>query len=158
MSGSPFVLNAKKRMVLSVRLTSLMSAGLPAQEGHDFALLQLPPSLGGAQTRPAVEHDDKLLLGEVVVVGIGRFAGGQLPQAQSQPLAACLTAEASSQAAKAWMLTRLIENGIVDVRHARSLCDGNTPISSGFAHGKALMLRKMKGSLGDEPVRVIGLP
>src|SRR4029077_11836184 len=72
----------------------LMPATLAAQKGHHFSLLQLPPSIRRAQARLAVQDNDKLLLGEVVVVGIGGFAGRQLPQAQPQPVASGLAADA----------------------------------------------------------------
>src|SRR4029077_4917513 len=96
-------------------------ATLAAQKGHHFSLLQLPPSIRRAQARLAVQDNDTLLLGGGGVVGIGGFAGRQLPQAQPQPVASGLAADAGALTPKAGVLARFIEDGIVDVRHARSL-------------------------------------
>ena len=55
----------------------------------------------------------------MVVVGIGRLPGRQLPEAQPQALAAGLAAEAGAQAAEPGVLARLVEVRVVDVRHPR---------------------------------------
>ncbi len=94
-----------------------MPALLAAQEGDDLSLLQLSPSVGRAQARLTVEDEHELLLGEMVVVRVGRFAGRQLPQAQPQPVAAGLAAETSAPAAKTGVLAWLVEDGVVDVSH-----------------------------------------
>jgi hypothetical protein len=99
-------------------IRELVTAVLPAQERDDLALLQVTPPLRCAQARGAIEDQDELLLGKMVVVGIRRFARRDLPQAKSQPLAPGLAAEAGTLTAEPGVLAGLIEDGIVDVRHA----------------------------------------
>lgn len=97
----------------------LMRAALATRERHNLTGCELAPALWRAQARPAVEHDDQLLLTEMMVIGVGSFPGRQLPQAQPEPLAARLARKACPRSTKPWLLARLIEDGIVDVRHSR---------------------------------------
>jgi CheY-like chemotaxis protein len=64
-----------------------------------------------------VEHDQKLLLGEVVVVGIGGLARRDLEQAQPEPLASRLPSEPGAEAAKPRLLARLVELWAAEVGH-----------------------------------------
>jgi hypothetical protein len=55
------------------------------------------------------------------VVGVRRFARRNLPQAQAQPLAPNVAAETSALTEKPGVLARLVEDGIFNVRHAKSV-------------------------------------
>ena len=56
-------------------IDELVCAMLTAQKGHYLSLPQITPSIRCAQARPAVEYEQQLLLGEMVVIGVGGLAG-----------------------------------------------------------------------------------
>ena len=88
MSGSPLVLKERKRTVSRVRVDELVAAVLPARERDHLALLQLAPPARRAQARPAGRRTTTSSSSvKVMVVGVGCFAGRNLPQAEPQLLA-----------------------------------------------------------------------
>jgi hypothetical protein len=95
---------------------------LPApREGKDITGREFVPAVRRSHAGAALEHDQDLLLGEVVVVRVCRLPGRNLEQAEAQPLASGLAPEARPQAAEPRVLTPFVELGVVDAQHARSL-------------------------------------
>src|SRR6185437_301347 len=95
----------------------LMGAALTAGEGADVARAERARAVGGAKGGPALQDDEELLLGEVVVVGVGGLAGSYRPGADAEAFGAELVTDASAARAEAVVLARLVVVGAVEVAH-----------------------------------------
>ena len=97
----PLVETVMKRAVASPQLATWWAPSRPRGEGEDVAGLELAPLAVGAHARTPHEHDEQLFLGEVVVVGVGRLAGLDLPDARAEALGLELPADARALRAEA---------------------------------------------------------
>ncbi len=96
----------------------LMAALLAAKKRDDIAWCEVVPSIWRAQARATVQHDQELLLGKVVVVGVGGFSGRQRPETQPEPPATGLAAKTSAKRTETRALAWLVEERLVDIDHA----------------------------------------
>src|SRR4051794_7371639 len=98
-----------------------MRPRLTGREHDDVALLELAPSLRCAQARPAFEDDEDLLLGQVRVVGVRRLAWVDFPVREPGLQGALQVADLPAARFESGLVTRIVELGAVDVRHAAIL-------------------------------------
>jgi hypothetical protein len=90
---------------------NLVRAVLAERAMEHLAFVELAGAVRGAHGRASVDHDDELLIAEVVVVRIRRLTRWQLPQARADQLAADLGADAGSSGAKAGWPLVILEAG-----------------------------------------------
>ena len=106
-----------KRAVASPQLATWWAPSRPRGEGEDVAWLELAPVAVGAHAGRPISTSEQLFLGEVVVVGVRRLAGRDLPDACAEPLGLELPADARALRPEARMDALLVELRLEDVGH-----------------------------------------
>jgi hypothetical protein len=95
----------------------LMSSSLSARKRAYLPLIELTPSIGTAQTWASLQDHHQLLLGEVVVIWVGRLARRNLPDTDTEAFRLQLVTYARASNAKPLLFARLVEVRVVEVWH-----------------------------------------
>jgi hypothetical protein len=127
MSG--LVGDSEKADCLLGSINDLMGAALADGEAHHLTFIEIAPAIRSAQARASGENNQKLLLGQVVVVRIGGFAGRKFPETRADSHGADLATYTGAFTVEAGVLARFVELWAIDVGHEELLFLGFQPSS-----------------------------